>query len=82
MGGPRDGSCVPWASLFSLKNRSDYAAVANLRKRVVEALGADRERYEPVVLQGPNDGGAPETMLERLGRRGCRGAGRCRLPSR
>ena len=32
-------------------------------------MGANRERYEP-VLQGPNDGGDPETMLERLGRRG------------
>ena len=70
LGGPRDGSCVPWAHLCSLKNRSDYAAVATLRKRVVTTMGANRKRYEPVVLQGPNDGGNPETMLERLGRRG------------
>ena len=70
MGGPSDGSCVPWAHLCSLKNRSDYAAVATLRKRAVAAMGANRERYEPVVLQGPNDGGNPEAMLERLGRRG------------
>ena len=69
LGGPRDGSCVPWAHLGPLKNRSD-AAVATLRKRAVAAMGANRERYEPVVLQGPNDGGDPETVLERLGRRG------------
>ena len=39
LGGPSDGSCVPWAHLCSLKNRSDYAAVATLRKRVVIAMG-------------------------------------------
>jgi hypothetical protein len=65
MGGPKDGNCVPRAHLCSLKNRSDYAAVVELRKRVVATMGANRERYEPVVLQGPNDGGDPETMFER-----------------